>query len=87
MVVSSVGLDPRVTAMARPRCNCTSKLQAHPLFREGAPHQETRNCQTENKNLVMGPDGCLKPRQTGRLIVGRNLTSTSVQRANWFLSS
>jgi hypothetical protein len=22
--------------------------------REGAPHQETRNCQSENKNLVMG---------------------------------
>jgi hypothetical protein len=26
----------------------------HPLVREGASHQETRNRQTENKNLVMG---------------------------------
>jgi hypothetical protein len=43
-----------VTALARTRNNCTSKLQTHPLVREGATHQETRNRQTENKNLVMG---------------------------------
>jgi hypothetical protein len=32
-----------------------SKLQTNPLVREGVPHQETRNRQTENKNLVLGP--------------------------------
>jgi hypothetical protein len=47
-------LDPRVTALARPRSNCTTKLQTHPLVREGALHQETHNCQIEKKNLVMG---------------------------------
>jgi hypothetical protein len=30
--------DPRMTALARPRSNCTSKLQTHPLVREGATH-------------------------------------------------
>jgi hypothetical protein len=29
-------------------------VQTHPLVREGAQHQETRNCQRENKNLVIG---------------------------------
>jgi hypothetical protein len=55
MVVSSArDFDPRVTALARTRINCTNKLQMHPLVREGGTHQETRNRQTENKNLVMG---------------------------------
>jgi hypothetical protein len=49
MAVSSVGLRPRVIALAKPRSNYTSKLQTRPLVREGAPHQETRNRQTENK--------------------------------------
>jgi hypothetical protein len=31
-----------------------SKLQTHPLVREGAPQEKIRNCQTENKNMVMG---------------------------------
>jgi hypothetical protein len=53
------GLDPRVTALARPRRNCTSKLQTHSLVREGVPWQETLSCQTENKNLVTGGhDSC-----------------------------
>jgi hypothetical protein len=42
-----------VTALARPGNNCTSKLQTHPLVREGVKHQETHNCQTEKKNLVI----------------------------------
>jgi hypothetical protein len=41
-----------VTALARTRNNCTSKLQTHLLVREGAPHQETRNC---GLRLQMGP--------------------------------
>jgi hypothetical protein len=31
------------------RYNCKSKLQTHPHVREGAPYQQTRNCQRENK--------------------------------------
>jgi hypothetical protein len=46
----------RVTALARPRSNCTSKLQTHLIVREGTPHQETHNYQTvKEQNLVMGP--------------------------------
>jgi hypothetical protein len=41
-------LGPRVTALARPRSNCMSKLQTHTLIREDATHQETRNYQTKN---------------------------------------
>jgi hypothetical protein len=48
-----------------------SKLQTHPLVREGTPYQETRNRRTENKNL-MGA------RHQDRLAaIGRKLTSTS----------
>jgi hypothetical protein len=67
-----------VTALARPRSNCTSKLQTHRLVREGVPHPETRNRQIEKKNWPWAPDGSSTPRQTGRLTVGSNLTSTSV---------
>jgi hypothetical protein len=42
-------MDPRLTALARPRNDCTSKLQNYPLLREDAQHQETHNCQTEEK--------------------------------------
>jgi hypothetical protein len=46
IVVSSAGLEPKG--------DCSGKAQTHPLVREGAPQQESRNCQTDNKNLVMG---------------------------------
>jgi hypothetical protein len=46
-------LDLRVTALVTPRSSCTSKLQNHPLIREGAQHEETHNCHTEKKNLVI----------------------------------
>jgi hypothetical protein len=80
-------LDPRVTALARPRSNCTSKLQTHPLVREGDPRQETRNCQTETKIWSWAPAGTPKPRQTGRLTGGRNLTSTSISTSTSQLAS
>jgi hypothetical protein len=48
------GLELRVIVLVRPRSNCTSKLQTHPLVREGAQQQETHICHAENKNLVMG---------------------------------
>jgi hypothetical protein len=47
-------LGPGATALAIPRGSFKSKLQAHSLVREGAPHQEARNYQTEKKILVMG---------------------------------
>jgi hypothetical protein len=66
-----------VTALARSRSNCTSKLQTLPLVREGAPHQETSNHQKDKRNLVMGPRWDPSTGQTGRLTVGSKLTSTS----------
>jgi hypothetical protein len=36
--------DPKMSALARARSN--SKRQTRPLLREGAPHQQTRNCLT-----------------------------------------
>jgi hypothetical protein len=42
-----------VTALARPRSNCTYKLQTRALVREGVQNQEAQNCQTEKKNLVI----------------------------------
>jgi hypothetical protein len=67
--------DPRMTALAR-FSNC--KRQTRPLVIGGAPHQQTRNCLTakKKKNWSCAPDGGLTPRQTGRLIVGRNITLT-----------
>jgi hypothetical protein len=44
-----MNLDLRVTALARPRSNCMSKLHTNPLKRGGARHQETLNCQTEKQ--------------------------------------
>jgi hypothetical protein len=38
------GSDPKMTALARASSNC--KRQTCPLVREGAPNQQTRNCQT-----------------------------------------
>jgi hypothetical protein len=53
-----------------------SKLQTCPLLGEGASHQNSHNCQTENKNvgrtLQMG----------ARLTVGSNLTPISISYAS-----
>jgi hypothetical protein len=65
-----------VTALARPRSNCTSTFQTHPLVREGAPYQEMRNYQTEKEYLVVG--SIWEPgTKTDWLTDGRKLTSTS----------
>jgi hypothetical protein len=63
--------DPRMTALARASSNC--KLQTRPFVREGAPHQQTRNCPTVIKIWSQAPDGCFIPRQTDRLTVDRNI--------------
>jgi hypothetical protein len=54
-----------------------SKLQTHPLVREGGPQQESLNYQTENKYLVTGSRWDSETKIEWRLTVGRNLTSTS----------
>jgi hypothetical protein len=61
----------------RPRSKCTSKLQTHPLFREGAPTSRNQQSPDRNKIWSPAPRGSPTPRQTGRPTVGRKLTSTS----------
>jgi hypothetical protein len=62
------------------RTSSCSKLQIRPLVREGAAKYQTRNClkkiSRRKKNWTRVTDGCLTPRRTGRLIVGRNVTLT-----------
>jgi hypothetical protein len=72
VAMSAAGLDPRTTTLERASSNCT--WQTRPLVREGAPLQQTRNRLTGN--LVLGPRWGLIPRQTGRLTLDRNVTST-----------
>jgi hypothetical protein len=62
--------DPRMTALAR--TNSNYKQQAHPLGRESAPYQQTRNCLT-NKNVVLGA-GWVLDTMTGRLTLRCNIT-------------
>jgi hypothetical protein len=57
MVVRSAGFRPKSDCFGKAQKQLYSKLQTRPFVREGSPHQETRNRQTENKNLVT-------PRQT-----------------------
>jgi hypothetical protein len=52
------------------------KWQTRPLVREDAPYQPTRNRPTVMKIWSKAPEGCFIPRQSGRLIVGRNMTLT-----------
>jgi hypothetical protein len=42
MLMSSAGIRPEKTALTMPSNNW--KLQTRLLVREGAPHQQTRNC-------------------------------------------
>jgi hypothetical protein len=46
-------LDSRLTLKTRTSGKC--KRQTCPLVREGAPHQQTRNCLTVITNLVLCP--------------------------------
>jgi hypothetical protein len=60
-----------------------SELQTRPLVREGATKQQRRSCLRKiswrRKNWSRVPDGRLIPGRTGRLTVGRKLTSTSTK--------
>jgi hypothetical protein len=44
----------------------------------GRPTSTNTQMSGSNKNLVLGPDGYFTPRQTRRLIIGRNMTLTYV---------
>jgi hypothetical protein len=46
--------NPTVTAVARPRSNCTSKLRTHPLVREGALIKKLAGVRQKENNLVIG---------------------------------
>jgi hypothetical protein len=51
-----------VTALTRWRSNCASKLQTHPLVREGVTKLQTRNCLkkiSRKKNWSRDPAGRL----------------------------
>jgi hypothetical protein len=70
-----------VTSLARPRSKFTvnyiSVLSSERALQNNKPVTVQRKFQGERKNWSRVPDGCLTPRQTGRLTVGRKLTSTS----------
>jgi hypothetical protein len=63
--------DTKMTSLARFSSNF--KRQTRLLVREGAPNQQTRNCQTIIKIWSQAPEGCFIPRQTSRLTVGCNI--------------
>jgi hypothetical protein len=81
MAVSSAGLRPKSDFSGKAQNQLYSKLQTRPLVREGAEKLQKRNCpkniSMRKKNWSRLPDGRLTPRLTGRLTVGRNVTSTS----------
>jgi hypothetical protein len=54
MAVSSAGLRPKSHCSCKAQKQLYEYITANPLVREGAPLQETRNRQKENRNLVMG---------------------------------
>jgi hypothetical protein len=54
MVVSSAGLRPKSDCSGKAQKQLYSKLQTHPLVREGATLQETRYRQTESKKSGHG---------------------------------
>jgi hypothetical protein len=89
MTVSSAGVRPKSDCSGKAQKQLYSKLQTHPLVREGATKYQTRTCLKEisrkKKNWSRVPDGRLTPRQTGRQTVCRKLTSTSDQFSWWQL--
>jgi hypothetical protein len=78
MLISPWDSDLRKTALGMLRKNW--KLQTRLLVREGSPHTQIRNCIQiiKERRWETGrgaPDGCLAPRESGRLTVGHNITS------------
>jgi hypothetical protein len=52
MVVSSAGLGPRKRLFWQGQ-EATVQVNYRPILSSDVKHQETRNCQTEKKNLVI----------------------------------
>jgi hypothetical protein len=81
MAISSEGLRRRVTALARPRSNCTVNcrpvLSSERALQTDKHATVRRKFQGERKNWSHVPNERLTPRHTGQLTVGRNLASTS----------
>jgi hypothetical protein len=65
-----------MTALAWAGSYC--KGETCTLAREGAPYQQTFNCLIVIKIWSFALDGGLTPSQTGRLIVGRDITLTLI---------
>jgi hypothetical protein len=66
-----------MTALARVTSNC--KRQIRPSSWR-VPRQQNQNSLTLIHIWFWAPDVCLAPRQTGRLIVGRNITFDFCER-------
>jgi hypothetical protein len=59
-------LDLKMTMLVRTRRIC--KWQTCPPVRNSISHQQTNNCLTVHKDLVLGPRWGLTPRQTDWLL-------------------
>jgi hypothetical protein len=70
----------RVTALARPRSNCTVNYRPD-LSLERRPTETTQQLSGRKWYLVTSSRVNLTPGQTGRLTVGRKLTSTSISKS------
>jgi hypothetical protein len=82
MAVSSAGLRPKCDCFGKAQKQLYGKLQTSPLVREDATNNKAagsclKEISRKMKNWSQVPDGRLTPGQTGRLTVGRKLTSTS----------
>jgi hypothetical protein len=49
MAMNFAVFGPKSDCSGKDQKNCMSKLQTHPLVREGAPQQETRHCLRNKK--------------------------------------
>jgi hypothetical protein len=65
MVASSAGLGPKSDCSGKSRSNYMSKLQTHPLVKEGAQHQEYRNCQLGKKRKKENKTKQKKEKESG----------------------
>jgi hypothetical protein len=77
--------DLRKAALSVPSKNL--KIQTRLLVREGAPHQQIRNClkiiKERRRTLGRGPRWVPDTRQTDRLTVSRNIILTLTLSSQW----
>jgi hypothetical protein len=84
MVTSSAGLGPESDSAGKAQKELYEQVTDVPSRQRECPVTRNPQMSDNNKNLVKAPNGCLTPRQTGRLTVSRNITSTSMLRPNSF---